>query len=159
MNFKGEESTETCYNIRFLCDSETPPIFGAKYFFQLEGVVDCAEFLVHFPTLVKLCRKHGLKLEKVNTFAEYFKASFEKGANLLEKTKGLQTVYYERGSKLESNFEHIDNVANETENFSDTYGTLSKPEWEVATLYIVCAFKKCPNTWDSEMSPIYDFDC
>lgn len=37
-----------------MCDTEEPfPIFGAKYNFHLEGVVDCPEFLVYFPVLVK----------------------------------------------------------------------------------------------------------
>lgn len=37
-----------------MCDiEESFPIFGAKYNFHLEGVVDCPEFLVFFPTLVK----------------------------------------------------------------------------------------------------------
>ena len=29
------------------------PLFGAKYDFHLEGVVDCPEFLVHMPTMEK----------------------------------------------------------------------------------------------------------
>lgn len=52
------------YNIEFLCEDKTqpPPLFGAKYNFHLEGVVDCPEFLVHLPTLSKLALKHGLQL-------------------------------------------------------------------------------------------------
>ena len=34
-------------------DTENIPIFGAKYNFHLEGVVDCPEFLVYFPALEK----------------------------------------------------------------------------------------------------------
>ena len=29
------------------------PLFGAKYHFKLEGVVDCPEFVVYFPLLEK----------------------------------------------------------------------------------------------------------
>lgn len=36
-----------------MCDTEVFPIFGAKYNFHLEGVVDCPEFLVNFPVLIK----------------------------------------------------------------------------------------------------------
>lgn len=37
-----------------MCNIEEQfPIFGAKYNFNLEGVVDCPEFLVYFPVLVK----------------------------------------------------------------------------------------------------------
>ncbi|XP_055843182.1 mRNA cap guanine-N7 methyltransferase-like [Episyrphus balteatus] len=146
------------YNLQFLSDTQPPPIFGAKYLFQLEGVVDCLEFLVHFPTLVKLCRKHGLQLDKVNSFSEYFEASSKRGENLLRKTECLQTVYIEKDSKIEENFSHIENFANENQCWSNNYGTLSKPEWEIATLYLVCAFRKCDNTWDDELNPIYNFD-
>lgn len=70
------------YKIEFTCDTDPPPLFGAKYQFHLEGVVDCPEFLVHFPTLVKLCRKHGLKLDRKTTFADYYKESLEKGKQI-----------------------------------------------------------------------------
>ena len=32
---------------------DPPPLFGAKYNFHLEEVVDCPEFLVHFGTFQK----------------------------------------------------------------------------------------------------------
>ncbi len=34
-------------------DKNALPLFGAKYDFHLEGVVDCPEFLVYFPVLEK----------------------------------------------------------------------------------------------------------
>lgn len=61
------------YKVSFLCDSECPPLFGGKYNFQLQGVVDCPEFLVHFPMMVKLARKYGLELVMKERFGEYFK--------------------------------------------------------------------------------------
>lgn len=75
----GRSFGNEVYNIEFVCDTNPPPLFGAKYQFHLEGVVDCPEFLVHFPTLVKLCRKYGLKLERKTTFADYYKENIEKG--------------------------------------------------------------------------------
>ena len=41
-------------------DTERIPLFGAQVDFHLEGVVDCPEFLVHFPTLEKLAAKYDL---------------------------------------------------------------------------------------------------
>ena len=43
------------FSVEFPPDTplDPPPLFGAKYNFHLEEVVDCPEFLVHFPTLVK----------------------------------------------------------------------------------------------------------
>ena len=34
-------------------DKENLPLFGARYNFHLQGVVDCPEFLVFFPVLEK----------------------------------------------------------------------------------------------------------
>lgn len=64
------------YDISFLCDTEYPPLFGAKYNFQLDGVVNCPEFLVHFPLFVKLARKYGLELIMKERFEEYFQKNF-----------------------------------------------------------------------------------
>lgn len=60
------------YEISFLCDTECPPLFGGKYNFQLDGVVNCPEFLVHFPLLLKLARKYGLELVMKESFDDYF---------------------------------------------------------------------------------------
>lgn len=68
----SDEFGNEIYRIKFLCDTETPPLFGAKYNFELDGVVNCPEFLVHFPLLVKLAAKFGLKLVLKKRFDEYF---------------------------------------------------------------------------------------
>lgn len=60
------------YRIKFLSDTEMPPLFGAKYNFELDGVVNCPEFLVYFPLLEKLAAKFGLKLILKQRFDEYF---------------------------------------------------------------------------------------
>jgi len=50
---EGDSFGNEIYKVEFQCDTKPPvPLFGAKYSFHLEGVVDCPEFLVHFPTLV-----------------------------------------------------------------------------------------------------------
>lgn len=41
-----------CYKITFT-EKENISLFGHKYDFHLEGVVDCPEFLVYFPLLEK----------------------------------------------------------------------------------------------------------
>lgn len=68
----ADEFGNEIYRIKFLCDTEAPPLFGAKYNFELDGVVNCPEFLVHFPLLVKLAAKFGLKLILKQRFDEYF---------------------------------------------------------------------------------------
>lgn len=51
---EGNSFGNELYNVTFEGEVPDPlPLFGAKYNFHLEGVVDCPEFLVHFPTLVR----------------------------------------------------------------------------------------------------------
>lgn len=117
----GEKSfSNSIYNIDFMCDIKKQfPIFGAKYNFHLEGVVDCPEFLVYFPVLEKsviqlisaiflfvcfifnvdflmllttfrLAKSCGLELKMKMTFAEYF-----------EKHSNLDTGFLNRITALE----------------------------------------------------------
>lgn len=65
------------YEVSFMCDAEEPPLFGGKYNFRLQGVVDCPEFLVHFPLLVKIARKFGLQLVMKESFGGYFRRMIE----------------------------------------------------------------------------------
>ncbi|KAL1124102.1 hypothetical protein AAG570_001872 [Ranatra chinensis] len=53
--FKKRCFGNSVYSITFddSLSDDNYPLFGAKYNFNLDGVVDCPEFLVHFPTLVK----------------------------------------------------------------------------------------------------------
>lgn len=62
-NCEGNKFGNDVYNVEFLCEDKTNPLlFGAKYNFYLDGVVNCPEFLVHLPTLCKLALKYGLEL-------------------------------------------------------------------------------------------------
>ncbi|XP_075154804.1 RNA guanine-7 methyltransferase [Haematobia irritans] len=151
----GRSFGNDVYNIEFFSDTNPPPFFGAKYQFSLEGVVDCPEFLVHFPTFEKLCRKYGLKLERKSTFADYYRENMEKGRNLLQRMNGLETVYANRVGDDEQ-YEHIKRAVKGSTGRS--YGSLSKSEWEATTLYLVCAFRKCRNTWDAQGKPVFEFD-
>ncbi|XP_017097153.1 mRNA cap guanine-N(7) methyltransferase [Drosophila bipectinata] len=143
------------YSIEFDCETDPLPLFGAKYQFHLEGVVDCPEFLVHFPTLVKLGRKYGLQLIRRSTFSEYYKETLPKGRQLLQRMTGLETVQTQRHGS-EEQFAHIRNF--QATQRGRPLGTLSKSEWEAATLYLVCAFKKCKNSWDTNGKPVFEFD-
>ena len=46
----GNEVYEISFDVE---DKQNIPLFGAKYHFKLEGVVDCPEFVVYFPLLQK----------------------------------------------------------------------------------------------------------
>ena len=49
---EGDNFGNSVFNIKPV-SKEDFPLFGAKYDFHLEGVVDCPEFLVHMPTMEK----------------------------------------------------------------------------------------------------------
>merc|ERR1712025_599499 len=60
-------------------EKEKLPLFGAKYDFHLEGVVDCPEFLVYFPLVEKMALKFNMKLVYRKTFGEFFEEQKNKG--------------------------------------------------------------------------------
>lgn len=74
---RAQNNSNSVFGINFdppLSEEDPPPIFGAKYNFHLEGVVDCPEFLVHFNTFIKLAERHGLTLICKRRFDRYFES-------------------------------------------------------------------------------------
>jgi mRNA (guanine-N7-)-methyltransferase len=126
------------YKITFLCDTDQPPLFGAKYNFHLDGVVDCPEFLVHFPTLTKLAKKFGLELISKERFAELFERKISTGKGLIEKMQALETYPGSHPSDLSTDdvteYEHA-KLYLERQNAPKykKVGTLTKSEWEASS--------------------------
>ncbi|XP_032678279.1 mRNA cap guanine-N7 methyltransferase [Odontomachus brunneus] len=155
----GNKFGNDVYSIDFLCENkEQPPLFGAKYNFHLEGVVDCPEFLVHLPTLRKLALKNGLDLvsfEKFDVFYERFK---NEGKSLLGNMQALETYppFHEVPmlGNLDQDYQH---AIQYMQNLPDhrKIGTLSQSEWDVTSLYAVFAFRKMKTVWNSEGKPEY----
>ncbi|XP_058117459.1 mRNA cap guanine-N7 methyltransferase [Anopheles ziemanni] len=151
------------YNIKFLCDTDNPPLFGAKYNFQLDEVVDCPEFLVHFPTFEKLALKHGLRLVEKRRFEDIFEEFRVPKQGLLEKMQALETYppYHGRNNfegqrKDPEQYAHVEDFAKEMsseQNFRA--GTLSLKEWEAASLYLFFAFQKMKTSYDAQGRPVY----
>uniref|UniRef100_A0A182M0T5 mRNA cap guanine-N(7) methyltransferase n=1 Tax=Anopheles culicifacies TaxID=139723 RepID=A0A182M0T5_9DIPT len=152
------------YRIQFLCDTDNPPLFGAKYNFQLDEVVDCPEFLVHFPTLEKLALKHGLRLVEKKRFDEVFDEHRSRKQGLLETMQALETYPpspYGRGnaddqSKKPEQYKHAEEYGRQmSTQHQFRVGTLSEQEWEAATLYLFFAFQKMKTSYDSNGRPVY----
>ncbi|XP_055526381.1 mRNA cap guanine-N7 methyltransferase [Wyeomyia smithii] len=147
------------YKITLLCDTETPPLFGAKYNFQLDGVVDCPEFLVHFPTLEKLARKLGLRLVEKKRFDECYEESIGSWQPLIEKMQALETFpshsHYdrERQQNQPEQYAHVQQFYDR--NGRCKLGTLSLQEWEASTLYLFFAFQKMKTQWDAKGNAVY----
>lgn len=135
------------------------PLFGAKYDFHLDGVVDCPEFLVHFPLLEKLAEKHGLRLVCRQRFDEYFdkvmnadktrKGRGDDGRQLLGRMQALETFPPFDDTELVGDpavdyvkaKERVDELA-KSSGRPERVGTLSQSEWEAITMYVVFAFEK-----------------
>lgn len=135
-------------------DTSSIPLFGARYNFHLEGVVDCPEFLVYFPLLEKLAKEFGLKLVRKARFDDFFKESCEKKEyrNLLSRMQALETFPAEEGKELvglvDGDYEHAANFLKSNQERSHDsrrpyrFGTLSKAEWDATTIYLVFVFQK-----------------
>ncbi|XP_050306647.1 mRNA cap guanine-N7 methyltransferase [Anthonomus grandis grandis] len=135
-----------------------PPLFGAKYDFHLDGVVNCPEFLVHFPTFVKLAKKFGLKLVMKEKFYEFFEKMKEEGKQLLNTMRAMESYPPHETATLAGDlddYRHAEEFIKKQGNVK--IGTLSKSEWEAASLYLTFAFVKVKNTsWNADGTPNYD---
>ncbi|XP_034245554.1 mRNA cap guanine-N7 methyltransferase [Thrips palmi] len=125
-------------------EEEPPPLFGAQYNFHMEGVVDCPEFLVHFPTFIRLASRFGLKFIGCEPFQAFYERMKENGRGLLGRMQALETYPPFPDQPLMgplSQYEHADTFLN-TNKQVNRLGTLSKAEWEAATLYCIFVFEK-----------------
>ena len=127
------------FKVTFDEDMNTaPPLFGLKYNFHLDGVVNCPEFLVHFPTFVELAKKYGLKLIKKESFIDFYERMKVEGKSLLGVMRSLETYPPHDGTQLVGNDVHDYTHAEEflqDEGENIKLGTLSKSEWEASCRY------------------------
>lgn len=124
---------------------DPPPLFGARYNFHLQQVVDCPEFLVHFPTFVKLAARYGLRLLKKMRFEDFVDQELEQGRDLLWKMKALETYnpsFTRLVSSVKSDYAHTAEFFEAAGDSRATVGTLSKAEWEAVSLYLMFVFRK-----------------
>jgi mRNA (guanine-N7-)-methyltransferase len=138
------------YNIKFYEDSfvdketKKPKLFGAKFDFQLEGVVNCPEYLVYFPLLVELAAKYKLKLSQKWTFEQFYNkfSEFQEHERLLKTMNALETYDTDtlKSNQIDIDYEHVKNYNYDSNEYE--LKTLSRSEWEAITLYIVFAFIK-----------------
>ncbi|KAF5287720.1 hypothetical protein FQA39_LY15740 [Lamprigera yunnana] len=149
------------FKVKFECDTKKPPLFGAKYHFRLDGVVDCPEFLIHFEILRKLAKKYGLKLVNKEKFYNFYQRTYMEGGQLMGNMKGLETFPPQSDSSLvgtdSEDYVHAENFINRQHLNNAKLGTLSKSEWEASSLYLTFAFQKVKNTWAVDGTPIYQF--
>ncbi|KAI2805710.1 hypothetical protein BLOT_004712 [Blomia tropicalis] len=125
------------------------PIFGSRYNFHLDEVVDCPEFLVHFPIFEELCHSFGMKLIFKRSFGSFFLENKDDPGNfqLMNYMDALEKYPPKNNEKLagtaRDDYQHIRDfvMSGNGERFS-SLGTLSKSEWQAITLYLVFSFRK-----------------
>ncbi|XP_055952591.1 mRNA cap guanine-N7 methyltransferase-like isoform X2 [Argiope bruennichi] len=151
-----EDASDCCfgndvYTVTFP-SKEQPKLFGAKYDFHLEGVVDCPEFLVYFPALLKLAKEVDLELLYCKRFEDYYeeKRKIQEGQFLLTKMQALETYppMHDNQKLMGCDDDYfaaqqkIKDLLAEKEPEPIYVGTLSQAEWEVFCMYCVFAFVK-----------------
>ncbi|XP_032826996.1 mRNA cap guanine-N(7) methyltransferase [Petromyzon marinus] len=147
MKAEGLSFGNEVYSVRFP-DKTSFPLFGCKYDFHLEGVVDCPEFLVYFPLLQEMAKKHGMKLLMNKTFAEYFRQKSQEKEHriLMERMQAMEAYPPGPGSSLVSgnleDYEHVKTSLKESNQPHGNVGTMTKSEWEATSLYLAFAFVK-----------------
>uniref|UniRef100_A0A8D9EKW0 mRNA (guanine-N(7))-methyltransferase n=1 Tax=Cacopsylla melanoneura TaxID=428564 RepID=A0A8D9EKW0_9HEMI len=135
------------YRIECLFDVFGPiPLFGAKYDFNLEGVVNCPEFLVHFGLFERIAGEFGLKLVLKENFKLFYerKSKDHSARQLLRRMNAMETYPPSEGVDTvgqDADYCHAEAYLSEHQN-NEKLGTLSKAEWEAITLYQVFAFEK-----------------
>ncbi|XP_068003775.1 mRNA cap guanine-N7 methyltransferase [Melanerpes formicivorus] len=134
------------YSVKFEKKGEYP-LFGCKYDFHLEEVVDVPEFLVYFPLLEEMAKKHGMKLVYKMTFREFYEEKVKNYEHkmLLKRMQALEPYSTSGDSRLVSDkpddYEHAKEFIKDSK-AKLTLGTLSKSEWEATSIYLVFAFEK-----------------
>ncbi|XP_023683892.1 mRNA cap guanine-N(7) methyltransferase [Paramormyrops kingsleyae] len=123
------------------------PLFGCQYDFSLEGVVNVPEFLVYFPLFQEMAKKYNMRLVSKKTFSEFFKEKIanEQHRTLMKRMQALEPYPADDRNRLTfqdaSEYEHARSRA-ESPDARVPLGTLSRSEWEAASIYLVFVFEK-----------------
>uniref|UniRef100_A0A915HPT7 mRNA cap guanine-N(7) methyltransferase n=1 Tax=Romanomermis culicivorax TaxID=13658 RepID=A0A915HPT7_ROMCU len=130
------------------------PLFGAKYHFTLDEVVNLPEYLIYFPLLIKLLERFDMEFVYLKTFPELVKEKLPAEKGLLARMQGLEPYPpvddVELMSKNLDQYSHAKEEIEKIESMEKgkstekkiSIGTLSKAEWEVATMYSAFMFRK-----------------
>ena len=97
------------YNIKFYLNEEQAdktsfPLFGMKFNFQLDSVVECPEYLLNFDVLIRLAKKHNLELVFNEKFSDFFQKYSEipEYKKLISIMKAMEPYYSNKLNKSET---------------------------------------------------------
>ncbi|VDO05348.1 unnamed protein product [Rodentolepis nana] len=94
----GNSVYKITFDEPFMGADKPPALFGARYHFHLESVVDCPEYLVYPPLLVSMAEELGLECVQGPTpFSDFFKTvtsdSRSEGMDLLRTMDALESWF------------------------------------------------------------------
>ncbi|KAI6650291.1 mRNA cap guanine-N7 methyltransferase-like [Oopsacas minuta] len=92
------------------------PLFGAKYLFKLDGVVDAWEYLVYLPLLIKMLSEYGMDCVWCVNFYDLFE-------EYAEDDKFMELAF-----KMKA--------------FEKNSGSISQEEWDIIGMYLAFVFRK-----------------
>lgn len=123
------------------------PLFGCQYHFSLEDVVNVPEFLVYFPLLEHMAKRHNMRLVLKQRFSQFFeeKVKKEQHRSLMAKMSALESYSGEDpghpSADSKGEYCHAEEHCGRT-GVRLPVGTLSRSEWEAASIYLVFVFQK-----------------
>ncbi|XP_061625219.1 mRNA cap guanine-N7 methyltransferase [Phyllopteryx taeniolatus] len=122
------------------------PLFGCQYHFNLDQVVDVPEFLVYFPLFERMASRYGMRLVTKQRFSEFFreKVKLSHHRSLMMKMASLEEFPGDHGGRpvSEGEYQHAREHCDRAGNAGIRLGTLSRSEWEAASIYLVFVFQK-----------------
>ncbi|KAM8886403.1 mRNA cap guanine-N(7) methyltransferase [Spinachia spinachia] len=123
------------------------PLFGCQYHFSLEDVVNVPESLVYFPLFQHMAKRYNMHLVLKQRFSEYFedKVKKEPHRSLMMKMMALQPFPCDEGGRQgtggREEYRHAQEHCGRA-GVQPPVGTLSRSEWEAASIYLVFVFQK-----------------
>ncbi|XP_037549672.1 mRNA cap guanine-N7 methyltransferase [Nematolebias whitei] len=123
------------------------PLFGCQYHFSLEGVVDVPEFLVYFPLFEHMAKRYNMRLVLKQRFSEFFEERVKKEhhRSLMMKMSALEPFPCEgrsqQATESAGEYSHAKEHCGRA-GVRPPVGTLSRSEWEAASIYLVFVFEK-----------------
>ena len=133
-------------------DLEHPPLFGCKYHFNLDDLIDVPEFMVNRALLVQICKEHNLELIYFQPFRQFFDKHKDNPyyRKLLKVFRALNAFHPKKPEMDESNDPNCEykrarmSVEKLIDRNSDCkqVGTIKMSMWEIATLYTTFCFRK-----------------
>uniref|UniRef100_A0A0N4ZF10 mRNA cap guanine-N(7) methyltransferase n=1 Tax=Parastrongyloides trichosuri TaxID=131310 RepID=A0A0N4ZF10_PARTI len=148
ITYLGEEGKEQTEEERLNNIMENNiPLFGAKIDWQLDNLVNCPEYLIHVPLLKKMLEEFDMEFIYCQRFDDVIQHFIEKSPEtekILNVIKGLEKYpcrHFETQLHEECEYEAARKYMESKRN-KNFFGTMSKCEWEVTSLYMAFAFRK-----------------